>query len=168
MSTALVAVDFDTNDAEYLAAIFSLKQLRAEIYKADIEAAVARQFDEEESEAYWRQYLSTAKEAIELAKTTAPKAKYRGTGFIDIPTLKAKLDIVEIANQYTDLKKSGRNFTGLCPIHSEECPSFYVYHEQQTWHCFGACNMGGDVISLVMAVERVDFRGAIALLEAKL
>jgi DNA primase len=81
-----------------------------------------------------------------------------------IDEVKQKTDIVEIIGQYTSLKKAGRNFTALCPFHSEKNPSFFVYPEQQSWHCFGACNTGGDVLSFIMKKEGLDFGEALRLL----
>ncbi len=74
-----------------------------------------------------------------------------------IDEVKQRTDIIEIASQYTTLTKSGRNFKGICPFHSEKHPSFFIYPEQQSWHCFGACNTGGDVFSLIMKKEGLDF-----------
>jgi len=81
-----------------------------------------------------------------------------------IDEVKQKTDIIEIVSQYATLKKSGRNLTALCPFHSEKNPSFYVYPEQQSWHCFGACNTGGDVFAFVMKKEGMDFGEALRLL----
>ncbi len=81
-----------------------------------------------------------------------------------IEEVKQKTDIVEIVGQYVTLKKSGRNFSAPCPFHNETHPSFFVYPEQQSWHCFGACNTGGDVISFVMKKENMDFGDALRML----
>ena len=81
-----------------------------------------------------------------------------------IEEVKQKTDIVEVIGQYTTLKKSGKNMSGLCPFHSEKNPSFYVYPEQQSWHCFGACSTGGDVLSFIMKKESLEFGEALRLL----
>ncbi len=82
----------------------------------------------------------------------------------EIDEVKQKTDIVETIGQYTKLTKSGRTFRGLCPFHSEKRPSFFVYPEQQSWHCFGACNTGGDVFSFIMKKDGIDFGETLRLL----
>src|SRR4030042_197969 len=81
-----------------------------------------------------------------------------------IDEVKRKIDIAEVIGQYATLKKAGRNLTALCPFHSEKHPSFFVYPEQQSWHCFGACNTGGDVFTFIMKKEGLDFGEALRLL----
>jgi DNA primase len=81
--------------------------------------------------------------------------------------IKDRLDIVDTVSTYVPLKKAGRSYKGLCPFHSEKTPSFVVFPESQSWHCFGACGTGGDVFSFIMKRENLDFGEALALLAAK-
>ena len=79
-----------------------------------------------------------------------------------IDDVKARLDIVETVSGYApDLKRTGRTYKARCPFHNERTPSFTVDPERGTWHCFGACSTGGDVIEFVRRVEGLDFREAL-------
>jgi DNA primase len=83
-----------------------------------------------------------------------------GTSTSPIEAIKARLDLVDVVAGYVQLKKSGRYLKGLCPFHQEKTPSFIVFPEKGTWHCFG-CGRGGDIFSFVMLKENLDFRGAL-------
>ena len=72
-------------------------------------------------------------------------------------------DIVDVISQYVTLKRSGRNFFGLCPFHKEKSPSFSVSPDRQYYHCFG-CHKGGDVFNFVSEIERVSFKEALEFL----
>lgn len=75
-------------------------------------------------------------------------------------------DIVDAISQYVVLKRSGRNFFGLCPFHKEKSPSFSVSPDKQIFHCFG-CGVGGDVIRFVSKIENLDFRQTLEMLAEK-
>jgi len=81
--------------------------------------------------------------------------------------IKGKIDIVEYISQYTPLTKSGKTYRGLCPFHSEKHGSFFVYPEQQRWHCFGACGIGGDIFSFVSKKDGISFGESLKLLAQK-
>jgi len=74
--------------------------------------------------------------------------------------VKQQADIVRVIGEYVRLKKSGQNFTGLCPFHQEKTPSFAVHPVKQIYHCFG-CGAGGDVFKFVMELEKCTFPEAI-------
>lgn len=72
-------------------------------------------------------------------------------------------DIVDIISQYVHLKRSGRNFFGLCPFHNEKSPSFSVSPDKQIFHCFG-CGVGGNVFTFLTKIEGINFVEAVQTL----
>ncbi len=80
--------------------------------------------------------------------------------------IKQQADIVRVIGEYVGLKKSGQNFTGLCPFHSEKTPSFAVHPVKQIYHCFG-CGVGGDVFKFVMEMDKLTFPEAVRAVAEK-
>ena len=72
-------------------------------------------------------------------------------------------DIIDYVSRYVQLKKSGRDYSGLCPFHHEKTPSFHVSQEKQLFHCFG-CGASGNLVQFVMRTENLDFIDALKLL----
>lgn len=77
-----------------------------------------------------------------------------------VDEVKERLDITDFVSRHVHLQKSGRYFKGLCPFHTEKTPSFFVFPDNQRWHCFG-CNRGGDIFTFAMELEGMDFRTAL-------
>lgn len=80
--------------------------------------------------------------------------------------IRDRADIVDLIGEYVDLKKSGSNYMGLCPFHSEKTPSFSVSSSKSIFKCFG-CGVGGDVITFVMKRENLSFPEAVEFLADK-
>ncbi len=80
-----------------------------------------------------------------------------------IDEIRNKNDIVDIISQYVILKRSGRNFFGLCPFHKEKSPSFSVSPDKQIFHCFG-CGVGGNVFHFIEKIENLSFIETIEML----
>lgn len=81
--------------------------------------------------------------------------------FID--EVKYRNKIEDVIASYVNLKRAGSNYQGLCPFHSEKTPSFTVFPNTETFHCFG-CGAGGDVISFIMRAENLGYPGAVEFL----
>lgn len=80
-----------------------------------------------------------------------------------IEEIRESADIVETIGEYIQIKKMGKNYSALCPFHSEKKPSFSISPEKQLFHCFG-CGASGNVISFVMKYESVSFVEALEIL----
>ena len=82
---------------------------------------------------------------------------------VEIEEIRDKADILNVVNDYVQLKKVGQRYVGLCPFHSEKTPSFSVSPERGFFHCFG-CGQGGDVFTFIQLIERVEFPEALRML----
>ena len=82
-----------------------------------------------------------------------------------IEEIKSRLDIVALVSESVSLRRTGKNYIGFCPFHSNtRTPAFVVFPESGTWRCFGQCNEGGDIFAFVMKKEGVDFTQALQIL----
>ncbi|GEM_PF-275039 len=80
--------------------------------------------------------------------------------------IKNRLDIIDVVSEHVALKKSGRNYSGLCPFHKEKTPSFSVNPDKGIFKCFG-CGAGGDAISFLMKINNNNFHETIIELAQK-
>ena len=83
-----------------------------------------------------------------------------------IQDITEKTDIVDLVSRYVNLKRSGADFLGLCPFHSEKTPSFRVTPSKQMFYCFG-CQKGGGVVQFMMQIENLTFADAVKKLGAE-
>jgi len=83
-----------------------------------------------------------------------------------IEEVRRQADIVQIISEHVVLKRSGKNFQGLCPFHSEKTPSFNVNPDRQMFYCFG-CQTGGNVFTFLMKKENLTFLEAVRAVAGK-
>jgi hypothetical protein len=146
---------WDATDINYMVKNLSIPQLNKEINNAK-----NRNFEDIDYDYIWACQL-----AIDILKSYQVDVHSHVIGdkkvFESIESLKRRHDIVDFIGQYVVLRKSGNKFVGVCPFHSEKKGSFFVYAENQTWHCFGACNTGGDIITFIQKYENLEIKDAI-------
>ena len=82
-------------------------------------------------------------------------------------TVKQQTDIVRIVGDYVKLRKSGANWSALCPFHKEKSGSFYLYPTTASYYCFG-CHEHGDVFTFVMKMDNVSFPEAVRSVATKM
>ncbi|MFQ5949210.1 MAG: DNA primase, partial [Nitrospiria bacterium] len=83
-----------------------------------------------------------------------------------IETIRDRNDLIAVVSEYLPLKRSGQNYTGLCPFHHEKTPSFVVSPSKQIFHCFG-CGVGGSLFQFLMKMEGISFPEALHRLAEK-
>jgi DNA primase len=82
-------------------------------------------------------------------------------------TVKEQTDVVRVVGEYIKLRKSGANWSALCPFHKEKSGSFYLYPATASYYCFG-CHEHGDVFTFVMKMESVSFPEAVRAVATKM
>jgi DNA primase len=82
-------------------------------------------------------------------------------------TVKQQTDITRIVGEYVKLRKSGANWSALCPFHKEKSGSFYLYPSTASYYCFG-CKEHGDVFTFVMKMDSVTFPEAVRSVATKM
>lgn len=153
---------FTPKDVAYLVLNFGEAQLKHELHKAKLEASTSSGL-EDEWEFYWTEYQEAVTMALEIIQKHKPQPK-PVKGHVDIEAVKQANDIVVVVEKYIKLRKSGKNYAGLCPFHADKkSPSLTIYPDNQSWYCFG-CGKGGDVLDFIELVENTNFKGAVAVL----
>lgn len=151
---------FCATDIDYMANNFSVEQLRKELSNARKKLHGEPDW---EWQIYYKDYIEAVRLALEIRGTVEPKPKYENNRE-SIESIKSRYDLVDYIGQYINLKKSGGKFQGLCPFHADnKSPSFFVYPDNNTFHCYG-CQAHGSIIDFVMRYDNLDIKSAIAKL----
>ncbi len=111
--------------------------------------------------------IFTSKRRIEIHNIIQIKKSKKENDYIRMNDTAEKIQnaisIVDLVSNYTKLIPSGNKLYGLCPLHNEKTPSFYVYPDTQSYYCFG-CHKGGNIFSFVMDRENVNYSEALRIL----
>ena len=84
----------------------------------------------------------------------------------NIETVLSYVNIIDEVSGFVKLKKTGQNYSGLCPFHSEKTPSFHVNESKGLYYCFG-CGKGGNVIGFLKDIKGESFKEVIDYLKKK-
>jgi len=84
----------------------------------------------------------------------------------DIERIRSTVSIVDVISQHVQLRRTGRNWVGLCPFHGEKTPSFNVREETGRYKCFG-CDASGDIFTFIQQIQHTDFVGAVETLASQ-
>lgn len=104
--------------------------------------------------------LQLAKLWPELRHRRPAHRKHSTSHYPDAAEVKSRVSLVEVISRAVALTQVGNRYRGLCPFHEEGTPSFVVYADQGTYHCFG-CGAHGDIYSWVMERQRISFPAAV-------
>ena len=150
------------NDISEVLDRLSLGDIAQELRSSEVELAVSRNFEDNESELYYSWYVSLLQVALaEARQIVAKRPPVRG--ILNAEVLKAKIDIVEYIGRFVTLRKSGSRFYGRCCLHADKQASLCVYSDNQDFYCFG-CGAGGDILSFIKAIKKVEFKEALQIL----
>lgn len=159
---------YPLDDLQYVLNRFSLSEIRQELHVSEVNLSAASNFGVEGEANEWQCLVDLFQEAFDECldeQATQYLQTTRGQLLgVRAGDVKARTNVVDYIGQYVQLKKQGTLFVGLCPFHDEKHGSFFVYPKTQTWHCFGACGIGGDIISFAMKYHNLDFKGALEVL----
>lgn len=151
---------FSATDIDFMINRFSVEELRKEMSNA--RHRLHREFDWK-AQMYYQEYINACKLALDVAESIQPATPTTPGQPIkeSIESIKSRYDLADYIGQYVDLRKSGSRFYGLCPFHPDKkTPSFVVYSDNNTFHCFG-CQVHGSIIDFVMKYHNLDIKGAL-------
>jgi CHC2 zinc finger/Toprim-like len=101
---------------------------------------------------------------VRLAELRASTRHSANSPREQIKRIKRAVPIARVVGAYVELRNSGNKLIGHCPFHQERTPSFTLYPETESFHCFG-CGAHGDVLNFLQRVEHLSFRQALDTLE---
>ncbi len=155
----------DSSVVDYIVNNFTLQQVREEAIQADKKRFFAKDEHDTKKEIFFKEYAESCRMAIEVMNGVKPKPELKPgqQPRESADDIKARYDLADYINQYTNLKKVGQRYYGLCPLHNDKkSPSLVVYPEN-IFHCYG-CQAHGSVIDFVMKYENLSLKDALVKL----